>query len=126
MPGFPNLFMLYGPNTNLGHNSIIFMLECQVHYIVSLLVEMIDRRARSVEVTTTPCGDTRTIWTGPRNTVWADACDSWYKTATGRITNNWPHTTISYWRRTRHPEVGDFRFRTTSSTPIPDEVAAVS
>jgi cation diffusion facilitator CzcD-associated flavoprotein CzcO len=127
VPDFPNLFLLYGPNTNLGHNSIIFMLECQVRYVASLLAEMIDRRARSVEVSHDAMrsyedGLDRAL----ENTVWADSCDSWYKTATGRITNNWPHTTVSYWLRTRHPETCDYRFEAMPASPAPDEVAAVS
>jgi cation diffusion facilitator CzcD-associated flavoprotein CzcO len=111
MPDFPNLFVLYGPNTNLGHNSIIFMLECQARYIASLLAAAIERGARTVEVT--PAAMRRyedELDRSLERTVWADSCDSWYKTATGRITNNWPHTTISYWARTRRPELGDFRF----------------
>jgi cation diffusion facilitator CzcD-associated flavoprotein CzcO len=127
VPDFPNLFLLYGPNTNLGHNSIIFMLECQVHYIASLLMEMVDRRARTVEVGHDAMrryedGLDRAL----ENTVWAESCDSWYKTATGRITNNWPHTTLSYWLRTRHPEPGDFRFRSSPPSPLPDEALAAS
>ena len=101
IPDFPNLFVLYGPNTNLGHNSIIFMLECQVGYIVSLL--RCDGRRRSPQGR----GPRRTRWRAYEadlevhleRTVWADWCDSWYKTATGRITNNWPRTTIHYWQR---------------------------
>ena len=51
LPGFPNLFFVYGPNTNLGHNSILFMIECQVHAILGALRRMRRQRAARIEVT---------------------------------------------------------------------------
>ena len=112
-PGFPNLFLLYGPNTNLGHNSIVFMIERQIAYALTLIRRLADDgpdAAASVEVTRrgpgrsnraaraaaapTPCGPS--------------SCHSWYKTASGKITNNWSGTTTSYWWRTRRPRRGDF------------------
>jgi hypothetical protein len=58
-------------------------------------------------------------------TVWADSCDSWYKTATGRITNNWPRTTIHYWHRTRRPDVTAFELDRHPS-PEADELTSTS
>lgn len=90
--GFPNLFMLYGPNTNLGHNSIIYMIEAQVDYVLQALAA---GRPLSVkpEVMARYNDDLQQQLT---NTPWAGACTSWYKTADGKILNNWPNTARAY------------------------------
>src|SRR6202000_1724179 len=54
VPGFPNFFMLYGPNTNLGHNSIVFMLESQVAHVMRCLRRLRDERGRAIEVESPP------------------------------------------------------------------------
>lgn len=103
VPGFPNLFMLYGPNTNLGHNSILFMIEQQVGWIRSLLVDMQRDGIASAEVT--PAAMRRydaELDEALERTVWAEDCHSWYKTDTGRVTNNWPSHTVGYRHRLRH------------------------
>ena len=111
--GFPNFFMMYGPNTNLGHNSIIFMIECQTGYILDCLRQM---RARDVAIF-----DLRQDVMDAYNerlqqelsrTVWAATGKSWYKTEAGRITNNWSGSTVRYWWRTRHADLGDYRLET--------------
>jgi cation diffusion facilitator CzcD-associated flavoprotein CzcO len=108
--GFPNLFMLYGPNTNLGHNSILFMIEQQVGYIRSLLVDMMREGAASAEVTDAAMDRyDHEIERLAERTVWAEDCHSWYKTESGRITNNWPDYTVRYRRRLRHRQAGDLR-----------------
>ena len=97
VPGFPNLFMLYGPNTNLGHNSILFMIEQQVGYIRPLIVDMVDEGAVAAEVTRPRwTASTRDRHRGDRRTVWAEDCHSWYKTEAGRVTNNWPDYSVRY------------------------------
>ncbi len=108
--GFPNLFMLYGPNTNLGHNSILFMIEQQVAWIRSLLVDMVRDGSGSAEVTEDAMEryDAQ-IRAAAQRTVWAEDCHSWYKTDSGRITNNWPDYTVKYRRRMRHRVPGDLR-----------------
>jgi cation diffusion facilitator CzcD-associated flavoprotein CzcO len=89
--GFPNMFMLYGPNTNLGHNSITFMIERQVAYMLGALAALKQRNARSVDVK--PEAQARfnaALQERLAKTVWADPhCSSWYKNAAGRITQNW-------------------------------------
>ena len=95
--GFPNLFLMYGPNTNLGHNSIILMLESQIRWIVAALA-----RGGTVEVK--PEAQRRyNTWLQQRlaRTVFATGCDSWYLTPDGRNTQNWPGTTIEFRLRTR-------------------------
>ena len=107
--GFPNLFMLYGPNTNLGHSSIIYMLESQIHYILQCLDLIERRRLRYLEVRAEPQDRfNRQIQQRMARTVWQQGCDSWYKTADGRNTNNWPGFTFMYRRRTRHVQLDDY------------------
>lgn len=100
--GYPNFFMLYGPNTNLGHNSIIFMLECQIGYIMAALRTLIDEDLRYLDVQPVVMDAYNDEIQGVlRQSAWAAAGDSWYKDAEGNITNNWPYSTFDYWRRTR-------------------------
>jgi cation diffusion facilitator CzcD-associated flavoprotein CzcO len=112
VPGFPNLFMLYGPNTNLGHNSILFMIEQQVGHIRALLAEMGRRGSRAVEPTSEAMARYQSeIDEASARTVWAEDCQSWYKTESGRITNNWPDYTVRYRKRLRRPDPSEWHFR---------------
>ncbi|MCF4165406.1 NAD(P)/FAD-dependent oxidoreductase [Zavarzinia compransoris] len=109
--GFPNFFILYGPNTNLGHNSIIFMIERQVNYIMQCLAEVAKRNAATLDVTAGAMSDYNThLQEAFADTVWNANCDSWYKNAAGKITNNWPGFTVGYWWMMRHPDFAEFRF----------------
>ncbi len=99
--GFPNLFLLYGPNTNLGHNSIILMLEGQYALIRDGLRQLAAGLA-SIDVRSDALRDFND-WLQHRldGTVFAEGCTSWYLTASGRNTQNWPGTTLDFRRRTR-------------------------
>ena len=115
--GFPNLFLLYGPNTNLGHNSILFMIEAQVRYIVACVDELarsgrawLDVRPRRSSPSTKKCR------TRSPSTVWATSCGSWYKTASGKVTNNWKGFTLEYWWRMRRPDWSAFRLSPAGSS----------
>ncbi len=111
VPRFPNFFLLYGPNTNLGHNSILFMIEQQVGYVLSLLDRLRDSGARAVEPTDEAMAAFRAeIDEAAARTVWAEDCHSWYKTESGRITNNWPDYTVKYRRRLRRPDLSEWAF----------------
>jgi len=109
--GFPNFFMLYGPNTNLGHNSILFMLEAQTAYIVKCARALARRGVRFLDVKSA-AQQTFNIWLQAdiKNSVWAADCGSWYKLDNGKITNNWSNMTLTYWWRLRRPEFADFEF----------------
>lgn len=88
--GFPNLLMLYGPNTNLGHNSIIFMLERQSEYAARQVRRLIGEDLRTLEVTAkAEARFNQVMQARLARTVWAEDCPSWYKTRDGVITNNW-------------------------------------
>ena len=102
VPDFPNMFALYGPNTNLGHNSIVFMLECQYRFVLAARTLLREREATAVEVTQAAMRayDER-LTARLASTSWAGPCTNWYKTDTGRIVNNWPNFTFAYWLRTK-------------------------
>lgn len=88
--GFPNLFMLYGPNTNLGHNSIIFMVERQAEYIADKVGLILDGGLAKLSVRAEAEARYNAGLQGRlADTVWAGDCPSWYKTADGIITQNW-------------------------------------
>lgn len=107
--GFPNFFVLYGPNTNLGHNSIIFMVEQQVRYAVRCIEELVGRELAWLDVRPEVMERyNRDVQAKAQRTVWAAECGSWYKTESGKITNNWPDFTFRYARRLRRPDLGDF------------------
>ena len=99
VPGFPNLFCVYGPNTNLGGSSIIGMMEAQAGWIAQVARRVADGGARRVAVR-------REVWEGYDremqgrlgDTVWA-GCDSWYVDG-ARITTNWPGRVTEYKQRT--------------------------
>ncbi len=109
LPGFPNLFFVYGPNTNLGHNSILFMIECQAHAILGALRRMRRRGATRIEVTEAAMARySEKLHRDLGRTAWAGGCDSWYKGDDGRIINNWSGSTLDYWWRTRRLPKRDF------------------
>ena len=106
---FPNFFMLYGPNTNLGHNSIIVMIEQQADYIVQCVKTFQEKNLKCIEVRKeVQTQHNLALQKDLKKRVWASDCNSWYKNKTGKITNNWPNTTVNYWWQTRRPKWPDF------------------
>lgn len=107
--GFPNFFMLYGPNTNLGHNSILVMIEAQAGYVVKAIQQMRAQGLRRLDVKREVMdGYNRALARDLAKSVWADAKSSWYKLSDGTITNNWPHGTIRYRRLLGTVNFGDY------------------
>lgn len=106
--GFPNLFILYGPNTNLGHNSIIYMLESQFPYVLACL-ERLDQGVRYLDVRK-PVQDAwnQRVQHAIEHSVWEQGCSSWYKNAAGKHTNNWSGFTFTYRLHTRRPDWSDY------------------
>ena len=103
------MFLLYGPNTNLGHSSILFMIECQVGYILQCLDELGRRGARWMDVRRDAMASYNAeLQQALAKTTWAGDCHSWYKTDGGKITNNWSGRTTQYWWRTRKPDFDEF------------------
>ncbi|MDJ1182479.1 flavin-containing monooxygenase [Roseofilum casamattae] len=109
VPDFPNFFMLYGPNTNLGSNSIVFMLECQANYIRSCIEMMQEQGITNLKVkpeTNTEFNEK--LQESAEKTVWMNNCSSWYKNEDGKLTNNWPYSSVRYWFATRKADRNDF------------------
>lgn len=111
VPGFPNFFMLYGPNTNLVVNgSILVMVECQVRYIVEAVGELKRRGCRAMEVRRDVHDRYNAeIDEGNTSMAWGVAkVPSWYRNARGRVTQNWPFSLLDYWERTSRPELDEY------------------
>ena len=121
VPGFPNMFLLYGPNTNHGTGSALNLIETQAEY-ASDAVRMIGSGGAQ-----TPRGRAR----GPRRipvraraSAWPTAsgsrCSSWYVTESGRVTNNWPGSQAEYQRRAARVNPADYL----TEAPLPEPAAA--
>ncbi|TWD73458.1 cation diffusion facilitator CzcD-associated flavoprotein CzcO [Kribbella amoyensis] len=105
--GYPNLFLLVGPNTALGHSSMVFMIEAQVRYVLQALRML--RGAAYVEVREEAQERFVDEVQGQLdNTVWQSGCSSWYLDDQGRNSTIWPEFTVTYWRRTRRLDPADF------------------
>ena len=100
--GFPNLFFLIGPNTGLGHNSMVFMIEAQVNYIISCLKSVrrknVSRLDLKPEVQQAFSGE---LQAKMEKTAWMSGCKSWYLSPDGKNYTLWPGFTVSYWMKTR-------------------------
>lgn len=116
VPGFPNFFCLYGPNTNLGHGgSYIFVAECQVRYVVASLMRMVEQNIASIECRQEVFDDynarvdkehANMVWTHP-------GMDTWYRNKAGRVVSIMPWRLADYWRFTHQPNFDDYITRTT-------------
>ena len=96
VPGFPNLFLLLGPNTGLGHSSMVYMIETQIEHVLRALQAMQRRAATTIEVRAEAYDDfNREVDARMKGTVWDSGCASFYLDATGRNGVLWPDWT---WR----------------------------
>ena len=111
VPGFPNFFMLYGPNTNVGSNSVIFMLEAQAHYIVRALRYMRRKRKSYVAVRPESMADFMAkIDQWMEGTVWLTRCSNYFRAANGRVVTQWPRSARAFWTITRRLKAKDYTF----------------
>jgi 4-hydroxyacetophenone monooxygenase len=110
VPGFPNLFCLYGPNTNPVVGSVVFVLECQVNYVVKALGLMLEHGWSTMECKRevhdaynerVDAEHEELVWRHPR-------VHSYYNNAAGRVTTNMPWKLLDYWRMTHEPALDDF------------------
>ena len=115
--GYPNHFLLVGPNSGLGHNSIVFMIEAQVRYVLQCLRWLDERRLEAVEVR----ADVqrvynealqqrfeRTVWRSTPGSAWQLPCSSWYAPGDGRNTALWPGLSVGYWLAMRRANIADY------------------
>ena len=118
VPGFPNMFVMYGPNTNTSGGSIVFYLELQAAYIRQALQTMKNRGACAIEVRAeVEAASDRALQARFAGTAWTQ-CDSWYRDEQGRIVANWPGYMREYREQARRLDASEFTF-----TPAPDRVA---
>ena len=120
MPGFPSLFLMYGPNTNTSGGSIIVYLEAQAGYIRQALEQVRDRAAAAIDVRPeVEAASDRELQARFAGTAWT-RCDSWYRDERGRIVTNWPGYMREYVERTRELDPGRVHVPLTS-TSYPQE-----
>jgi 4-hydroxyacetophenone monooxygenase len=111
VPNFPNLFLLYGPNTNIVVNgSIIYFSECEVQYVLGCIKLLLDQGKRALD-----CKQevhdayNERIDRGNLLRVWGVSdVNSWYKNDKGRVAQNWPFNLIEYWKQTKEPDPADY------------------
>jgi cation diffusion facilitator CzcD-associated flavoprotein CzcO len=121
VPGFPNMFVMYGPNTNTSGGSIVFYLETQAGYIRQALQALGARRAGAIEVRPeVEAASDRALQARFAGTAWTE-CDSWYRDEDGRIVANWPGYMREYLQRAERLDAGEYRFM-----PLPDRAAVAS
>ena len=112
--GFPNLFMLLGPNTGLGHSSMIYMIESQLAHVMDALNVMRDRGAEAVEVREDVADRfNATVDRQLEGTVWNTGCASWYLDDTGRNATLWPDWTFRFRRRTASFDPSEYELTVT-------------
>ena len=111
VPGFPNFFMLLGPNSGLGHNSVVLMIEAQVAYVMKLLARMREEGARAVEPRREAAAAFDARLQGELSgRVWAAGCGAWYVDETGRNFTLYPNTVRDFLREMRAPDPAEFVF----------------
>ena len=109
--GYPNLFTLVGPNTGLGHNSLVYMIEAQVHYVMKALAALEARRALYMDVRAgAQAAFNQKLQARMKRTVWATGCRSWYLDDKGRNPTLWPSFTFRFREKTRRLHAGDYEF----------------
>lgn len=126
-PGFPNLFFMYGPNTNLGHGgSFIYLAEAQITYIVDALSRMeregitaLECRQEVFDRYNADLDDAhaRMVWTH-------EGMDTWYRNSRGRVVSTMPWRVVDYWTMTRSADLGDFHVRRAGQSAEVDERSA--
>ncbi|KAI9302385.1 hypothetical protein BJ944DRAFT_279871, partial [Cunninghamella echinulata] len=108
---FPNLYMLLGPGSGLGHNSVISMIECQVDFGVKCIKYMQDNHLSAMDPKEKAQNEyTDRIQEGLKNTVWHSGCESWYKSEDGNIYSLWPYSVIAFWNELRDPVFSNFNY----------------
>jgi cation diffusion facilitator CzcD-associated flavoprotein CzcO len=117
--GYPNLFMLLGPNTGLGHNSVLLMIEAQIAYLGRALRYRRAHGLHTLEPTARAQADyVAAVDRGSKGSVWtAGGCLSWYLDVTGRNSTLWPGSVRAYQRRLARFEIGDYEVRLPRQIP---------
>lgn len=118
VPHYPNMFLIYGPNTNYAHGgSIVFNIECQVRYIMKCLASLKANNARSMEVRTDACeAYNAEIEARLDKMIWTqEGISTWYKNSRGRVITNTPYTMREYWSETHDLREADYSYSKAAS-----------
>jgi cation diffusion facilitator CzcD-associated flavoprotein CzcO len=114
VPGFPSMFVLYGPNTNTSGGSILVYLEAQAAYVRQALQHVRARGTGAIEVLPeVEAASDRALQARFAGTAWLE-CDSWYRNENGRIVANWPGYMREYLEQTRQLDASEYRFVATA------------
>lgn len=125
--GFPNLYLLMGPNTGLGHNSMVFMIESQVRYVLSCMRAQEERGARWADVLPAVQRDyNESLVPRLARSVWASGCQSWYLDGRGKNPTAWPGFTVEFWWKTRQVRPDDYEFGSPRSVSEPSYYTSMS
>jgi cation diffusion facilitator CzcD-associated flavoprotein CzcO len=108
--GFPNLFFLLGPNTGLGHNSVVFMIECQIRLVVQAIEEARLRNASVAPTASAQESYNSKMRSDLGGAVWSRGCKSWYLDAQGRNITLWPGETFRFYESTRKLDPAEFEW----------------
>jgi len=126
VPGFPSMFVLYGPNTNTSGGSIIVYLEAQAGYLRQALTRVVEQDAAAIDVRPeVEAASDREVQARFPGTAWT-RCDSWYRNSSGRIVANWPGYMDEYVRRTARLDPAEYRLIGRSKPASPTEPSQVS
>ncbi|MBK9522291.1 MAG: NAD(P)/FAD-dependent oxidoreductase [Rhodocyclaceae bacterium] len=118
--GYPNFYQLVGPNTGLGHNSIVFMIEAQVHYVMQCLKLLKTEKADFLDLKPeAQKAFNEDLQHHFKGTVWSSGCKSYYQQADGRNVILWPKSTWKYWLETRKVRNQDYRILSCANSLIP-------
>jgi len=111
--GFPNLFLLLGPNTGLGHSSMVYMIESQIQYVLDALRVMRERDVEAVEVRESAVERYNdALERNMKGTIWSTGCSSWYLDDTGRNATQWPDWTWRFRQRTARFDPAEYVLET--------------
>jgi cation diffusion facilitator CzcD-associated flavoprotein CzcO len=110
VPGFPNMFTLYGPNTNGGTGSVIFTIEAGMRHVIAAVAELRTKGASSIEVRPEAAqAFDRELRAALSRTVWHTGCTNWYVDENGNDPNQWPWLWTTYRRRAARIPAGAYK-----------------
>ena len=118
VPGFPNMFLLYGPNTNGGTGSVIYTIEAGIGHVIAALGELERAGAQRIEVRRQAAeAFERELRGALSKTVWHTGCTNWYVDENGNDPNQWPWLWSTYRRRTAKLSPEAYEYRTSAGSP---------
>ena len=127
VPGFPNMFLLYGPNTNGGSGSVIYTIEAAVNHVIAALGALERAGADRIEVRREPAEQfNRELRAALADTVWHTGCTNWYVDEHGNDPSQWPWLWSAYRRRTARIEPGVYEFGVPAPAREPSGAPAVA